>query len=305
MGMPKEKESIYRKVVKQIKNTRLLFYFKKNLSAFQSTKLNTHQVSVNNFKFCGLYFFFKWIINQSSIRNTKLTLCFSFILSFFSSIEAQNLVPNSGFENFANCPTGSCQWFEVNGWNNVNGSTGCTSSVGSPDFFHTCGSSFFTFPITLNGRVNPFAGNAVMGLATWLGSFSDFREYLSIPLTSPLQTGNLYMLNFAYTNGEFDPAASYGGNGTELGVHFSVNPLSQAGSNPIILTPTYETTTPLFSTTWQTVSFMFVATDNHTHITIGNFRNDANTAVQEFATPSNSTFPYAYYLSIILKLRKS
>ncbi|MEL6590331.1 MAG: T9SS type A sorting domain-containing protein [Bacteroidota bacterium] len=73
-----------------------------------------------------------------------------------------------------------------------------------------------------------------------------------------------------------------------------MGPLTQTGSNPIILTPTFETAGPVFSVGWQTVSFTFTATNNATNLTIGNFRDDANTTVQQFATP-NGVFGYAYY----------
>ncbi|GAB4403642.1 MAG: hypothetical protein OHK0039_03020 [Bacteroidia bacterium] len=205
----------------------------------------------------------------------------------------QNLVPNPGFENYTACPTSSCQWYNADDWNNVNGSSGCTSSTGSPDYFHACGAQFFSFPTTLNGAVTPLGGDAVMGLATWLSLVGNFREYLSVPLASPLQVGTAYTLQFSYTNGAPDPSSSYGGYGTQLSVHFSVGALAQTGAAPISLTPVYESSGPLYSTTWQTVSYSFVPTQAYTHLTIGNFRNDAATTVQLFSAPTS--FGYAYY----------
>ncbi|MDX1906235.1 MAG: T9SS type A sorting domain-containing protein [Bacteroidia bacterium] len=205
----------------------------------------------------------------------------------------QNLVPNPGFENYTTCPSGSCQWYYASAWSNVNGSLGCSSSNGSPDYFHTCGAQFFTFPTTLNGEVTPLGGDAVMGIATWLSFSSNFREYLAIALSSPLQAGKAYTLSFAYTNGDADPGASYGGYGTRLGVHFSVGPLTQTGASPIQLTPVYESSGPVYSTSWQTVNVAFVPTQNYTHLTIGNFRGDATTAPQLFSTPTGAG--YAYY----------
>ncbi len=209
---------------------------------------------------------------------------------------AQNLIPNPGFETFSSCPTGSCEWFLASNWNSVNNFPGCNSgNSGSPDYFHTCGASFFNFPLTLNASLNPLAGNAVMGLSTWLSFRANFREYLSVPLTSPLVTGMAYTLRFFYTNGQPDPSVSYGGQGTQLAAHFSVGALSQTNANPILLTPTYESVGTLFSQSWQEVTFTFTATANFTHLTFGNFRNDASTTVQQFATPSTAGFTYAYY----------
>ncbi|MEM6347620.1 MAG: T9SS type A sorting domain-containing protein [Bacteroidota bacterium] len=223
----------------------------------------------------------------------KLALLLSAILIPLLGL-GQNLVPNPGFETFTACPSASCEWFLASDWDNVNGSLACNVSAGSPDYFNTCGTGFFGTPNTLNGEVNPLAGNGIMGLATWVGFSNNFREYLQVQLNSPLVAGNTYTLDFAYTNGDFDPTLSYGGRGTELGVHFSVGPLTQNGSNPIILTPTFETVGAIFSVNWQTISFTFTAVNNATHIIFGNFRNDANSTVQQFAA-SSSSFGYAYY----------
>ncbi|MEM7658369.1 MAG: T9SS type A sorting domain-containing protein [Bacteroidota bacterium] len=208
---------------------------------------------------------------------------------------SQNLVPNPGFEGFSSCPSTSCEWFLATDWDNVNGFVGCNNgNSGSPDYFNACGSGFFSTPNTLNGLVSPLGGNGIMGLATWLGLRTDFREYLQVPLTLPLVAGDLYTLSFSYTNGNFDPSLSYGGHGTELGVHFSVGPLTQTGSDPIILTPTFETTGAVFNSGWQTITVTFTAPTNATHLTIGNFRDDANSTIQQFASPSGS-FGYAFY----------
>ncbi len=217
-------------------------------------------------------------------------LCFAWQIT-----QAQNLIPNPGFESFSSCPSNSCQWNLATSWNNVNGLNTCNSSTGSPDYFNVCGTNFFGTPLTLNGRVTPLGGSGMMGLSTWLSFSSNFREYLSIALSSPLQTGNAYTLTFNYTNGESDPAVAYGGASTRLGAHFSVGALAQTGAQPILLTPTYETPGTIFNTGWQTVTFFFIAADNYTHLTFGNFRNDASTTVVQVAPPSSPGFSYAYY----------
>ncbi|MEO1218823.1 MAG: T9SS type A sorting domain-containing protein [Bacteroidota bacterium] len=229
----------------------------------------------------------------TSVKGLMLSL-FSFLWLQLSW--SQNLVPNPGFETFTSCPSTSCQWFLVSDWDNINGFQGCNNgNSGSPDYFNTCGTGFFGTPNTLNGEVSPFAGNGIMGLSTWLGFSNNFREYLQVELNSPLVIGNTYALTFSFTNGDFDPILGYGGYGTEFGVHFSVGSLTQQnGTDPIILTPTYETSGAVFDIAWQTVSFTFVATDNATHLSIGNFRNDANSTIQQFAT-SSSASGYAYY----------
>lgn len=218
------------------------------------------------------------------------------LLLITSPLPAQNLVPNPGFETFSGCPTASCEWYRASNWSSVNNFIGCNSgNSGSPDYFNACGATFFNFPLTLNARVNPLSGDAVMGLSTWLNFRPNFREYLSVQLTTPLVAGTDYTLRFFYTNGQPDPGVGYGGQGTQLGAHFSVGALGQTGAAPILLTPTYESVGTVFSQTWQLVVFNFTATANFTHLTFGNFRNDAATTVQQFASPSTPGFTYAYY----------
>ena len=226
-------------------------------------------------------------------------------LLFFWTAYGQNLVPNPGFEAFSNCPTNSCQWDFVSNWHNVSGIPGCGSGISSPDFFHTCGTTFYTFPFTLNGEVTPLSGNAVMGIATWLTIVPNFREYLDVQLTAPLQVGTAYTLTFSYTNGDFDPTVNYGGFGTEIGAHLSVGGLAQTGTAPIVLTPTFETTGAIYSTTWQTISYSFTALAPFTHLTFGNFRTDAAASIQQFASPSNASFPYAYYYFDDIRLEEA
>ncbi len=217
-----------------------------------------------------------------------------FLLLTVTSLHAQNLVPNPGFEIFTNCPDASCQWDFVDSWSNVNNITGCGNGVvGNPDFYHTCGNGFFELPNTLNGNVSALAGDGILGITSLVSFSADFREYISVELTQPLTIGETYIVNVPFTNGTFATGLSYGGGGTQLGIHFSTGALAQTGKEPIILTPTYETPSPIFNTSWQTITFSFEATEAATHMTIGNFRNDANTNYQQFETPTGSG--YAYY----------
>jgi len=227
--------------------------------------------------------------------NPSIFALITTLMLFGNLTFGQNLVPNSGFENFTSCPTSSCQWSHATDWSNVNGATGCNNgNSGSPDYFNSCGGQFFNFPNTLNGQLNPYNGNAVMGIATWLGFTANFREYLGVQLTSALQAGEQYRLSFAFTNGNKVNNLSYGGHSTELGVHFSVGALTQNNRRPIILTPTIETVGGIFSTNWTVLNFTFTAPSNATHMTIGNFRNDNQSTITQEITPSSS-FGYAFY----------
>jgi hypothetical protein len=209
---------------------------------------------------------------------------------------SQNLVPNPSFENNTGCPTTPCQWNLATDWTNISGRIGCgTSNSGTPDYFNTCGTGNLAPPATTYGQLAPRTGNAMMGLSTYRPFSPNFREYLSVQLDSALQPGIPYEVSFAYANGTPAVGASTGGIGTEIGVNLSNGPLFQQGRTPIIINPTFETNGTVYSAGWQVISFIYTPPTPVDHITIGNFRNDANTTAVQYVTPTFFTFSYYFF----------
>lgn len=213
---------------------------------------------------------------------------------------AQNLVPNPGFEANSGCPSRRAQWYFAADWTNgtarVNNGRGNTN--GTPDYFNTCGSGTFAPPSTYYAILSPRSGNAMMGIATYRSYSPNFREYLGIRLDSVLQPGVPYQIEFYYANGvNANPSIfNFGGQGTVLGVHFSDAPLAQFNSNtPIILPTDFETAAPVYSAGWQQLAFTFTPTRPVRYMTIGNFRNDGNTVVTQFATPGILRKAYYFF----------
>jgi len=209
----------------------------------------------------------------------------SFLIALLvvQSASAQNLVPNGGFEMFSVLPNNFGQTNRATGWNNVNGTyVAPPSSFASPDFYHTGGSVPNAF-----GQIAPFSGNAQMGFATFVFFIPGFREYISTTLVSPLVPGTQYQVSFALTNGN---NGDYSKSTNNIGVCFSPSPLFQLVNQPIPAVPQVEITTVVYHPNfWQTYTFFYTATSAFTRITIGNFRDDANT-LQGFGGASG-----AYY----------
>ncbi len=226
-----------------------------------------------------------------------------FILCCLFPVYSQNLIPNPGFEEFNALPNADCQWYFVENWDNVNGKFACDNTAGSPDYFHTFGANFNQLPNTNVGNVQPLEGEAVMGITTYARVTADFREYISVELTEPLQMGTAYTLTLNYTNGN-KGLNSFGGLGTPLGVHLSMAPLVQNGIDPILINPIFQSADPFYSNDWKQINIFFIPLDNYTHLTIGNFLNDANTNFQLFDPPSSPNFPYAYFFLDNIQLKE-
>ncbi len=188
----------------------------------------------------------------------------------------QNLVPNNGFETNDAMPTGYGQWYHCTGWSDVNNYPAFLWPYASPDYLHNTGGVGVDLPVSTFGTVSPFAGSAIMGFITWLGSTPEFREYLSVPLICPMVPGTTYTVGFWITNGSATWYNGYSSN--HIGVHLSTGPLTQATHEPINVVPQLEYAGELWSTSWQYVSFTYTADDSYSYITIGNFYNDASTA---------------------------
>ncbi|MEO0627329.1 MAG: gliding motility-associated C-terminal domain-containing protein [Bacteroidota bacterium] len=204
--------------------------------------------------------------------------------------QCTNVVTNGSFEVFSALPDDDCDWFLATGWTNANTSSECSPNNGSPDYYHVLGSgSFSSLPDNIFATVNPLDGDATMGLATYVSFSSDFREYLSVPLTSPLVPGATYNLSFSVTAGVgTDRLFS-----SNLGAHLSVGPIFQTASTPFNFEPTFEISAVLANEDWIQFSFTFTASQPFDQLTIGNFRDDAQTIIQNDGNPG--IFGAAYY----------
>lgn len=215
----------------------------------------------------------------------------------FAIVNAQtNLVPNPGFEIASPCPDYPGQTNRATGWNNVN-LVYNNPSVGTPDFFHACGSATLGYncvpPNTFSGICSPRTGNGFMSVVLYNVPYPDYREYFATQLTSPMTIGNTYTVSFWVTNGS-TPYSPY--IIKNIGVNFSTSPLSQTGWGLIALTPQCEVTTLVGGTTWQQYTFTVTATAAWQHITIGSFRSDSqNTPTFSFSGTSGPNSSYARY----------
>lgn len=206
---------------------------------------------------------------------------------------SQNLCTNGDFDSFTTLPNNYAQVCYANGWTSPSGVCALVVGTGSPDYYNTGGTGGCKPPATWWATVSPHSGAGMEGFAAWYSG--NYREYISRQLSSPLTVGQVYTVSLWYTNG-VSTIHGYGCN--NLGIAFSSTPLTQSGGTPIAYVPQLESSTVLYSTTWQQLSFVYTPTTPDQYITIGNFRNNAATTISLLGTGTTGAYYYVDDISV-------
>ncbi len=189
----------------------------------------------------------------------------------------QNLVPNPSFEQVSSCPTFASQLDHAVGWTNP--------TQGTPELYHGCAalSSYVSVPCnTTGGFQYARSGQGYAGLYTWRTDVPGMREYAQVELTSALQAGQCYRVSFHVNMPNDHPYACDG-----IGARFSVGPIGASNAQVLPYTAHVENPSGTLITDtagWTLVTGVYNAQGGETHLTLGNFRNDAATQVQQVNT---------------------
>jgi gliding motility-associated-like protein len=187
--------------------------------------------------------------------NTKANIFFLITLVSFSlKSQSQNLVPNPGLENIANCfnppiPEISC----LNNWNTLSGN----AVLNTADLCYN-GALFFP-PSTINA----YEGIQYAGIEC----STQNPEFISVQLLQTLVAGKRYCVSFYASVCTWSDTVA-----PSLGVHFSNAPLAV---NPTIdSTSAHVQGTVIFDgTSWTRITGIYTATGNENFITLGCFEN--------------------------------
>ena len=220
------------------------------------------------------------------------------ILFIFSEISnAQNLVPNPGFEEYhlTYCGIMGQSIFEqtIVEW--------VAPNAGTPDaYFTNIDQSCYNFqpdsqypgPIGLKGTQSPRTGKVMAGL--WIYTIPGFnqREYLQVALNEPMEAGKTYIVSFYASLGDFMEKSSNG-----MGAYLSENPVSSSEDGLLDFTPQILAADFIDNVSnWVLISDTIVAQDNYNYLTIGNFFNDNSTGTLPNPMTSGAPGTYgAYY----------
>lgn len=204
--------------------------------------------------------------------------------------ESQNLVPNASFENFVECQdTSSLQFHALldSFW----------YQFGSADYFNACATSGTKdIPQNIVGYQFAFDGNAYIGLYGY-HSLVFTREYIEIQLTNPLIPGQIYYVSFYVSLADTMQYAI-----ENIGVLFTdtlFDPFPAPSYNWVTAIPQIENAPGNMlnnKINWVVVSDSFVANGGEKFMTIGNFKDEAQTVKQYFGGTDPSTLGAYYFI---------
>ena len=185
------------------------------------------------------------------------------LISF--SLNAQNLITNSSFEN-GTIPTGAGQIDSCTGWFSI---------AGSPDYFNTSATiiSGCNIPYTFPGNIQPYEGFACVGFCYYAKNLINVKEYLYQKLKQPLITGQNYSFSMMVLT-EKTPCIYGGTISDQFSVGFSTVKLHK--KNKIVhCQPVYTYPGQLFAPYWKKLTFTFTADSDYKYLIIGSFVDDS------------------------------
>jgi len=197
------------------------------------------------------------------------------ILSVFYTqmVISQNLVPNPSFEIYDTCPTYAAIYSQLSyavPW--------FSPTFGSPDYFNACDIlNNVGVPINWIGYQKARTGVAYAGFFEFAGDWAspNCREYITVKLTDSLQAGKKYCVQFYLSLADTSTYAS-----DDIGVYFSKDSITSDSALVLPYNPqisNIEENYIIDKTNWVLISGEFIAQGGEQFMTIGNFKDDANT----------------------------
>ena len=205
-------------------------------------------------------------------------------------LDAQNLVPNPGFEETDTCMADEFGVLGPHHWYRTNG---------TPDHLQSClpYGDFQSLPMNHFTYQEPYEGASCAGMYTYhQNGPTQYREWIMAPLLEPLVVGQTYYCRFRAN-------AAFGGNAEnpefwlandKVGMRFStmaIPPWNVGDPYPVPPNHAHILYPQILADTvgWTLVSGSFVADSAYQYVMIGQFFTNALTDTLHFADP-NSVF---------------
>ncbi|MEQ9402182.1 MAG: OmpA family protein [Cyclobacteriaceae bacterium] len=203
------------------------------------------------------------MISKDKPNLTKTFILTLLLFSICKMGNAQNLIPNSSFED-GDCPYGFTrkpEQFSIDSW--------VLPDNGTPDYYNRCADNEAGIPYNWSGVINPNAGDGHIGIYLKKGRL--YQENIGVKLKQPLLKDSTYYGRFFVAiaaNSQYAPC--------EISIALRQNPLS------IDLKGDFEFREQTFSIpeseefmdfNWKAIEFAFVADGNENYFYVGSLSN--------------------------------
>ena len=199
----------------------------------------------------------------------------------FAFTSAQNLVPDSSFEDVSNHYCGivssAAQFNSIfNNWNTGSeADADMYSLLVDTTCFNHCTNPSPSGPIPPKGSQAPLTGDVYAGIFLYTINGLEQRDYIQTALSTALVPGNTYEVSAWVSLADFSEFAS-----SDFDFLFTTNPVYLPNRFVLNMTPQVENSAVLASTTdWMQVKDTFTADSAYTHLTLGNFNGDLATSL--------------------------
>lgn len=222
----------------------------------------------------------------------RITVIISILLISKVAV-GQNLVNNSSFETYTECPRVDGQLHFATGWYNPTNA--------SPDLFHACNNNDggrVGVPKHPGGFQYAHTGNGYAALILYGWTPGDkkrsYREYMGTQLRQPLNKGKTYCISMYVA---LYKQSRYAVRGPD--VYFSNDSLFQLDLEPLRdVSPQLDNQGNVFlndTINWTKLSWIYTPTDNYSWMLIGNFRDNEATAIETIRDIPEEQSTLAYY----------
>ena len=224
-------------------------------------------------------------------QKSSVLLLIPLLLPLFSAGQEataiRNIVPNPGFETFANTPIG---WYYkgedftrlMKYWSSPTGA--------SPDAYGPKVETPANWAEKGFGKQKPHSGNAMAGLTLYgcNNGKPHCREYLQAQLLEPLVLGQTYLVEAWVA--QLPNSSSI----DNIGFHFALKGIEEAEEKLLRLTPQFNAgeIIEVEPGKWKKLSGTFIAQTEAEVLLIGNFFPEEETSVRRIR---NESLDYAYY----------
>lgn len=223
----------------------------------------------------------------------KYLLFIIFSILFCFKTKPQNLVPNSSFENYIDCPNGFIfdnsilqSWFSP--------ISGVLITHGYQNECST--NSINSVPNNFIGYEYAASGKGYIYLLLYSRNFNDVRQYISAKFTTLLLSNKYYKVSLKYSLPDSVNTAA-----KNLGIYFSDTAITTLSAYTVLpFSPQLHNNTGFLDNKngWTTLDFLYKANGTEQYLTMGNFENDANTETKNINGPKEGAAIYIDDVSV-------